>query len=278
MWPFGCIQPEEIGGSPLKLPRLLSLVLLASFVGLAVSQPVPVRHLEGREHGFVVIHDEAGHPIGSGEVTQSVEGDRVTYRMIYRLRDGSVDDETTVFSQQRNFALISDHHIQRGSFFSQPLDLTIEANGHSIDRAATGSGKASVEENQQELEPGTVVNGMMGALMTDLDPHAPPFKLPILSPTRKPRLFHLVVSSAGQGSFTVAGLRRTATIFRMHADLGGVAGVVAPLIGKQPKDVLIWVLEGDVPVVVRVVGQMAEGGPMVDIQFAGASFPRTASR
>jgi hypothetical protein len=266
----------------LKFPVKSSLFLLASSAALAIAQPIPVRHLEGREHGFVVVRDQAGHTIGSGEVTQSVEGDRINYRMVYRLRDGSVDDETTVFSQKGTFQLISDHHIQHGPFFSQPLDLSIEADGQtasrSIDKATTGSGKPNVEENHQDLEPGTVVIGMMGALMTDLDPHAAPFKLPILSPTRKPRFFHLAVSSDRRGSFTVAGLRRTATIFRMHADLGGVAGVVAPLIGKQPKDVLIWVLEGDAPVVVRVVGQMSEGGPMVDIQFAGANFPRTASR
>ena len=32
-----------------------------------------------------------------------------------------------------------------------------------------------------------------------------------------------------------------------HIDLGGLAGLVAPLIGKQPPDTQVWVLEADAP-------------------------------
>jgi hypothetical protein len=264
----------------LKLPHASSLLLLASCVTIAAAQPVPVHHLEGREHGFLLLRDEAGHAIGSGEVTQEAAGDRVTYHMVFRFHDGSIDDETTVYSQRGKFELISDHHIQRGPFFSTPLDLTTTANGQMTSRSedkAGSPGKMKEEVSQQNLEPGTAVDGMMCGILSNVDPHVAPFKLPILSPTRKPRFFHFDVSSDGKGSFSIVGLRRTATIFRLHTDLGGLAGVVAPLIGKEPKDILVWVLEEGAPTVVRVVGPLSEGGPVVDVQFAGATFPRPAS-
>jgi hypothetical protein len=61
-------------------------------------------------------------------------------------------------------------------------------------------------------------------------------------------------------------------------DLGGVAGVIAPVIGKQPKDTMVWVLEGEVPGFVRQVGQLYEGGPVVSIELSGTSFPRSAPK
>ncbi len=65
----------------------------------------------------------------------------------------------------------------------------------------------------------------------------------------------------------------TAAIFRAHTELGGLTGIVAPLLGKQPKDFFAWVVEGDAPAVVRVIAQISEGSPLVDIQVAGATFP-----
>jgi len=47
----------------------------------------------------------------------------VSCRTIFTFKDGSVDDETTVFSQRHTFRLISYHHIQKGPSFPHPMDL-----------------------------------------------------------------------------------------------------------------------------------------------------------
>ena len=61
-------------------------------------------------------------------------------------------------------------------------------------------------------------------------------------------------------------------MFRIHPELGGIVGVLAPLIGLQPKDVLVWVLEGEQPAVVRIVGQLGGYGPVVSSDLEGTSF------
>ena len=61
-------------------------------------------------------------------------------------------------------------------------------------------------------------------------------------------------------------------MFRIHPELGGIVGVIAPLIGLQPKDVMVWVLEGDEAAVVRIVGQLGGDGPVVSSELEGASF------
>ena len=70
----------------------------------------------------------------------------------------------------------------------------------------------------------------------------------------------------------LAGQTLKATVFRIHPELGGIVGVIAKLLGLQPKDVMVWVLEGDRPAVMRVVGQMSGFGPVVSSELVGTSF------
>jgi hypothetical protein len=50
--------------------------------------------------------------------------------------------------------------------------------------------------------------------------------------------------------------------------------VIATLLGLQPKDVMVWVLEGEEPAVVRVVGQLGGFGPVVSSELEGTSFEK----
>jgi hypothetical protein len=152
-----------------------------------------------------------------------------------------------VFSQRTEFHLIRDHHIQHGPFFSKASDCLVEESGnvtiHTIDK----DGKEKVETSHIDL-PHNVSNGFIGTMLLNASPKAEPFKLGLVAPTGKGRLIQLSIDVAGEEPFSpVYGVRRKATVFRIHPELGGVAGVVAPVIGKQPKDVFVWVLEGDVP-------------------------------
>jgi hypothetical protein len=228
--------------------------------------------------GFVTIRSTDGKQIGYGSVSQFVQGDRITERTTYHFHDGSLDDETVVFSEKNTFALITDHHVQRGPLFSHPLDLTINASGDATNRTIDSSGKPKLETSHIDLPPGTAVIGMMSTVLANLNPAAQPLKIPALTPTQKPRLVHFAVAPEGRGTFRVSGSRQTASIFRIKTELGGIAGVVAPIIDKQPDDTLVWVLEGDAPLTIRAIGQLSEGGPVMDIQMAGATFPAASAK
>ena len=254
-----------------------ALAIFVTFPALAAADPIQVHHTQGALHGFLVLRSLAGATLGYGEFTQLADGDRVTAHLVYHFRDGSLDDETTVFTQHGTFQLVSDHHIQRGPFFPKPCEITVQADGTVTTITPTKDGHAQnkIKTETQHIDlPADISNGMIGVLLANVDPNGAPFKLAMVVPSAgKGRLIHLDVSAESQASFTVAGSARKATIYRMKLDLGGVAGVVAPIIGKQPADIVVWVLEGDAPLFVRVVGQLSEGGPIVSIEFAGTSFP-----
>ena len=59
-------------------------------------------------------------------------------------------------------------------------------------------------------------------------------------------------------------------------ELGGVAGLVAPLIGKQPPEIQIWILGGEVPAFVREEGPRYYGGPILSIQLAAPVWPKAS--
>src|SRR3954447_8546058 len=77
------------------------------------AEPIAVRYVEGSVHGFLALRTMEGKILAAGDLVQVVRGNRVTSRLVFRFRDGSIDDETAVFSQRGSFRLISDHHIQK---------------------------------------------------------------------------------------------------------------------------------------------------------------------
>jgi len=258
-----------------------ALAIFVTFPALAAADPIQVHHTQGALHGFLVLRSLAGATLGYGEFTQLADGDRVTAHLVYHFRDGSLDDETTVFTQHGTFQLVSDHHIQRGPFFPKPCEITVQADGTVTTITPTKDGHAQnkIKTETQHIDlPSDISNGMIGTLLANIDPAAPPFKLGLVVPSGgKGRLIHLDITPGEQASFTVAGASRKATVYRMKLDLGGVAGVIAPIVGKQPPDVVAWILEGEAPLFVREIGQLAEDAPIISIEFAGATFPHTAA-
>jgi hypothetical protein len=250
--------------------RRASLFLATVLIGANLrADPVPVRHIQGSEHGFVVLKTLAGTRIATGDMTQVVHGDRVTARLTLRFRDGSIDDDTTVFSQRGVFRLISDHHIQRGPSFPKPIDMFIDALTGQI-TSHTKDGKTTRDHLDLPLD---VSNGLPPNLLMNILPTVPETRLAFVAPTEKPRLIHVSIKPVGEVPFTVGGTKRKAIDYVLHAELGGITGVVAPLIGKQPGDYHIWILAGVAPAFIREEGALYAGGPVWRIEQISPAFP-----
>jgi hypothetical protein len=220
----------------------------------------------------MVARSETGKIIAQVEFTETVQGDEVTMRLTYHFMDGSIDDETTTYSQQGIFRLVRNHHIQNGPFFATPVDLTVEAaTGIATSRTTDKDGKIHVESTHIDL-PDDLANGFVGTVLVNVPPNTAPFRMGILAPVFGGRLIRILISPEGEQPFQKAGQTLKATVFRIHPELGGILGMLATLFGLQPKDVMVWVLEGDRPAVMRVVGQMSGFGPVVSSELVGTSF------
>jgi hypothetical protein len=201
---------------------------------------------------------------------QTVQGDRVNSRLIFRFRDGSIDEETTIFSQRGTFRLISDHLVQRGPSFPKPVDIRVEPSTGSV---TTRTQEGKIVQDHLDLPP-DVSNGLPPNLLMNIVPSNPETRLAFVAPTAKPRLIYVSIKPAGKVLFTIGGTRRTAVDYVLHVELGGVVGLIAPLIGKQPADYHIWILAGPSPAFIREEGQLYEGGPIWSIEQISPTFPR----
>jgi hypothetical protein len=232
------------------------------------ADPVPVRRTQGTLHGFLVLKTLEGDTLAAGDLIQVALGNRVTSRLTYHFRDGSLDDEMTVFTQRKVFQLISYHHIQRGPSFPKPLDMFIDAVREQVtSRDKDGKTIQNHVDHATEL-----ANGLPLVLLLNLDPSAPPTRLSMIAPAEKPREIHLLVAEEGEDPLTIAGIRRKATNFRIKVELGGVTGLVAPIVGKQPSDIHVWVLGGEAPAFIREEGQFYEGGPIWRVELIAPAF------
>jgi hypothetical protein len=220
-------------------------------------------------HRWMVARSESGNIIARSEFSQVTHGDEVTMHLAYQFVDGSIDDETTTYTQQGTFRLVRYHHIQKGPFFAKPADYSIDAPAGTV--SIRSADKQKTDSTHIDL-PADVANGFVGTLLINVPQNTAPFRAGILAAVGKGRLVRILISPEGEQPFHMAGQPLKATVFRIHPELGGLVGWIAPLLGLQPKDVMVWVLEGDDPAVVRIIGQLGGAGPIINSELEGASF------
>jgi len=258
-----------MGGSVVKL-ILGALGTVVLYTASIHCEPIPVRHRQGSAHGFLALRRLDGVRIATGGVTQSVNGDHVVSRLTFHFRDGSIDDETTEFTQRETFHLVSDHHIQRGPSFPKPIDVLINVNSGVVTSRNTDG---TLTEDHLDL-PSDVANGLPPNLLMNVLPSAAETKISFVAPTKKPRVIHLSIKNAGEVPFRVGDTSRKAIDYVVHVELGGVAGVIAPIVGKEPLDYHIWILPGAAPAFIREEGQLYEGGPVWRIEQISPTFDK----
>ena len=239
---------------------------------IAAAEPVPAHHPEGTLHGFLALTTEQGQVLADGDLIEVVHGDRVTTHLTFHFKDGSLDDETTVYTQRGVFRLISDHHIQRGPYFPHPLDMTIDvAKGIVVTRSPGKDGKDEVATERIKM-PDDLYNGLVTPVIKNVSPDAGETKVSMIVATPKPRLVTLVIMPQAPETFYLAGTPRKAMVYEIKIELGGIAGVIAPVIGKQPPNIYMSIEGGQVPAFLRESGPLFEGGAILTISLIGPTW------
>jgi len=253
------------------LAALVWAMQMAPLQGL--SEAVRVRHPEGTLHGFLSLTTEQGQVLAEGDLIETVRGDRVTSRLTFHFKDGSVDDETTVFTQKGVFRLISDHHVQRGQYFPTQLDMHIDVGkGTVVTKWKEKDGKEQEATEQMKL-PTDLSNGLVTPVVKNLSAEAAETKVSMVVSTPKPRVVTLVMRPMGPAPFSLAGFERKGLQYEIKIELGGIVGLIAPVVGKSPPNIYMWIQGGEVPVFLRETGPLFEGGAILSINLIGPSWP-----
>ena len=137
---------------------LLVLVTVLLWLCPVSAAPVSVRFVEGVTHGFLVLRTVNGELIASGDLLQVQRGGQVESRMVFRFKDGSVYDETVMFTQERVFTMQSYHLVQRGPAFTEDTEISLErASGkYRVNTKAHKDGREDVLNGRLTCRPTSI--------------------------------------------------------------------------------------------------------------------------
>lgn len=228
---------------------------------------------QGSVHAFLVLKSQDGNLVATGELINVAHRGLVRSRMVFRFRDGSLDDEFTTFRQRSAFQLVSDRHIQRGPSYPTASDVLIETRSGQVTSRTLKDGKREDHTDHMDLPP-DLANGMLAAVIQNLPHTSGDFQVSYIAGNPKPRVVKLDIHPVGKDAYEVAGVRHEALVYNIHVKIPGVAGVVAPLLGDQPTDTQIWVTDGEVHAFLKMQGALYAKGPIWTMEDTSAHWER----
>jgi hypothetical protein len=238
---------------------------------------VAVRQTEGEVRGFLLLSTLDGATIADGDSIQVTHGDEVTNRLSFHFKDGSLQEETAVFTQHGHFHLLSDHLVQKGPAFKKPMDVAINGSTGVVTVAYQDEkGKDKTETDRLTLPP-DLSNGIVSIMLKNLPPGTQSTTISMVVATPKPLLIRLGIRAAGADSFLIGESSYKATRYVVKVEIGGARGVLAHLVGKQPLDTLVWILGGSCPTYLKSEGQSFAGGPVWRTQLVSPGWPRSVT-
>ncbi len=258
------------------MPAFVLAGSLIALMGTIVSAaPVGVRFLEGAAHGFLLLRDERGQALADGDWWQVPEGDRVEINLRFRFHDGSLSQETLVITQRRVFTLQAYRLVQRGPSFPVQLEASLDRQSrrYTVRHRDKPDSPEQVENGELELPDDLYGSGMLAVLLRNIGP-TEGFTAQTVVFMPKPRLVTITARPAGQETYTLSDGARTSRRYVVHPELGGVLGVVAPLVGKSPSDLQYWMAGEPVATFVRFEGPLYPNGPAWRVDFVGPRWGR----
>jgi len=252
-----------------KLFSFLTLFAILAGARLLDAEPVSVRHVEGVTFGFLVLRDIHGETLAHGELKQVVTPDDPTVMadLQFRFKDGSFYREITKFTQKGVFRLLSDQVVEKGPAFKQDSESWLDASNGKVTVKIVDKGKEKTSTKQLRV-PNDAANGLLFILAKNLNPEAAETIVSMVAVSSKPRVVKLQITPAQEKTVHQGPLSYKVQHYAVHIKIPGAAGVVAPLLGKKPPDLQLWVLKSEAPTFIEFEGPLSEDTPVWRIELA----------
>jgi hypothetical protein len=234
----------------------LALTLLCA--SLARSTPIAVQYQEGLVRAFPVLRSMNNETLAQGDFAQVTRGDQVTSRLVFRFKDGSLYEETVVFSQRERFVLQTYRIVQRGPSFPETLEASMDRQTGRYEVRYRADEESAEEHLSGTLTiPDDAYNGMLTLILKNLRPGASE-TVSIVAFTPKPRVvtLQLLPLATERGS---AG-----EVVRYH--IRPKLGLFASLLVTDVPDTRVWILLGEAPAFLKAEGSLYFMGPIWQVE------------
>jgi hypothetical protein len=259
-----------------------ALVLLAAVIASigalaaeALGTAIPVRYPEGTTHAYLALLTSKGDHVAQGELLQTINGDQVNSRLVFRFKDGSIHDERAVYSQRQVFTLLDYQLTQRGPSFPDSLVISMtRATGRYSVRTRSGADESEDILAGSLKLPKDVYNGMLTLLIKNLAPGAKE-TVHLVAFTPKPRIVPVRLVPVRTKTVKVGAVSRQATQYAIRPQIDGMTRFFGRLLGVLPADdhYYCWILNGEVPSFVQFEGPLFLTGPIWRIELLNPQLP-----
>jgi hypothetical protein len=250
---------------------LAALVMALTWPSGLEAAPIKVRAPEGHARGFLVLRTTNGRALAHGQLVQRSVGALIESRLTFNFVDGSLHDEHVTFSQKNVLRLEAYRQVQRGPSYPTSEVSFDRRSGRYQARTQEKKGD-EIKEASGELDmPDDLYNGMA---LTLLKNGASGTSVRIAAFTPKARIITMELVHEGDDTVRVGPAARTARRYLANLEIGGLTGLAASVIGKEPPDLRYWLISGDVPAFVRFEGAMYLNGPVWRIEPLPVEWPK----
>jgi hypothetical protein len=231
------------------------------------AEQIPVRHIEGVTLGFLVLRNADREALAYGEWKQVVKPDGlVVDNLRFQFKDGSFYEEITKFTQRGKFRLVSDQVEQKGPSFKEQSESWIDTETGAITVRTNEKGKEKTTTKHLDL-PEDVSNGLLFVILKNVDPSRET-TVSFVAASAKPRVVKWNILPGPEKTIKVGTLTHKAQHYIVKTKIEGPAGAIAPLIGKQPPDIHVWLVKSEAPTFVEFEGPLSQGNPLWRIELS----------
>ncbi len=265
-------------GLPAALLTIAFALALAN-PGRVAAEPVAVRFIEGITRGFLTVSGLDGKSLGQGDITQVAHPGHVESRMIFRLHDGSLHDESVTFTQNKVFKLRRFKLVQKGPSFPEPAEISLDAaTGEYLVKAFPGdASREKIHRGTLEV-PADTYNGLIVTVLRNL-PRGAAASVHYVAFTPKPYVINLELRPQANQKVRVGDESWPVTRYDLEPRLGFLLKLGATLLGKTPERQQCWILADPVPAFVGCEATIAGGGPLWRIGLGSpAPTPNAAAK
>lgn len=249
----------------------VALIIALTWPSSLEAAPIKVRLSEGNLRGFLVLRTMDGKAIAHGELVQRLVGGLIESRLTLNFVDGSLWDEHVTFSQKDVFRLEAYRLVQRGPSYPTSEISFDRRNGRYQARTQEKKGDDPKEASGELDMPDDLYNGMALVLLKNPTSGAST-RIAVFTP--KPRIITMELTHEGDDTVRVGPTAKTARRYLVKLEIGGLTGLMAAVIGKNPPDLRYWLVSGDVPAFVKFQGAMYLNGPVWRLELAPVEWPK----
>lgn len=252
----------------------VALLLILLQTGTACANQVAVHYQEGATHGFLSVKSLNGKEIGKGDLTETVDGRRVSTKLTLNFNNGSLYEEMTHFTQDGKFRVLDYHLLQKGPSFKETLEMTVDATKGIVTVRCSDSkdgdcSKGHVWTKHMQI-PQDIANGIIPFLVRNISPKTDKVQVSMIVATPKPRLVHVSIAPTALQKFPFEGSKLEATRYALTVDPGGMLGPLVKMTGREPPPAFVWMLHSKVPSFL-MTQQAFIDGPVCRIELASPS-------